>query len=123
MRRGCTLEPMKPAGRWITVSVLVAGSVALLAGAVPAQHTTSQGTDLEQQMRKRRFVVLPKPGPEAVTQDVDRATEALAARRGFDDVVRESRSPIGRRPNLDYDVKSGIQSRSVQGLGLVPLRP
>ncbi|MGH7393381.1 MAG: hypothetical protein ACREM3_28590 [Candidatus Rokuibacteriota bacterium] len=114
MTRGCTLGRMKPVRRRITVAILAAASVALLAGAVPAQPTLAPGTDLEQQRRQRRFVVQPKPDPVAVAQDVDRATEALAARRRFDDVVRESRSPIGRRPNLDYDVTSGIQSRSIQ---------
>jgi hypothetical protein len=102
--------------RWIVVAVLVASSIALVPGAVPAQNASPPTTDLEQRLTRRRFVVQPKPDPQVVDQDVQRATEALAAEPRFDEVVRESRNPIGRRPNLDYDVKSGIQSRNLQGV-------
>src|SRR5262245_27653916 len=112
----------RSAMRWIAVAVLTAASLGLLAGAVPAQDVTTQGTDMEQQMKRRRFMVQPKPDPQAVTQDVDRATEALRAEGRFDQTVRESRSPLSRRPNLDYDVTSGIQSRNVQS-GLKALQP
>ncbi len=103
--------------RWIAVPVLVASSVMLFASVVPAQDATSRSADLDQQRKQRRYVVQPKPDPQALTQDVDQATAALAAGRRFDQVVRETRSPIGRRPNLDYDVTSGIQSQNIRAAG------
>jgi len=109
--------------RWMVVSVLIASSVALLPNMGAAQSPISQGTEMEQQMKQRRYVVQPKPDPQAVTEDIARATEAMTAQQRFDRAVRDSLSPFRRRPDLDYDVSSGIQSRNLHGLPLrLPLR-
>ena len=107
--------------RRMVVSLLITSAGALLAAVAPAQNAVSQDTDIEQQMKRRRFVVQPKPDPQMITQDIDRVTELLAAQQRFDRAVRDSVSPLHRRPDLDYDVRSGIQSRNLRGLR-VPLR-
>jgi len=100
--------------RWIAIALVAASSSALLPAPAGAQATITQGTELEQQMTRRRHVVQPRPDAGAVRRDVDRAEEALAAERRLDEVVRESVSPLRRRPDLDDDVRSGIQSRNLR---------
>lgn len=89
--------------------------VALLATALPltaAAQSSSPGSagDLELQRKQRRSVVLPKPSPDQVRADADRAVSDFAATRSPGRMVRET-SPVGpsARPDLDYDVRSGIQ--------------
>jgi hypothetical protein len=64
------------------------------------------------QSKQRRSVVLPKPTPEQIRQDADTAVSEYAATRETGKVVRET-SPVrpSARPDLDDDVRSGIQSQ------------
>ena len=87
--------------------------VALLATALPltaAAQSSSPSSDLELQRKQRRSVVLPKPSPDQVRADADRAVSDFAATRSPGRIVRDT-SPVGpsARPDLDYDVRSGIQ--------------
>lgn len=103
---------------WRVVSTVVALSVALLPASGAAQGAFSTGTELQQQMKHRRYVVQPKPDSQVVTEDIGRGTEALVARERFERTVRDSASAFQRRPDLAHDVSGGIQSRSLQGLPL-----
>jgi hypothetical protein len=106
--------------RWM-VSVLIASSAALLPTVGSAQG--ARGVEMEQQLRQRRYVVQPKPDPQVVTEDIARATEAITAQQRFDRAVSDFLSPFRRRPDLDYDVSSGIQSRNLHRLPLnLPMR-
>jgi hypothetical protein len=92
-----------------------AGIAMLIAGlplAAAAQSSAPGTSDLEIQSKQRRSIVLPKPTPEQIRTDADAAVNEYAATRNPGKVVRET-SPVrpSARPDLDYDVKSGIQSQ------------
>ena len=90
--------------------------IALLSAALPlaaaAQSTTPTTGDLELQRKQKRSIVLPKQSPEEVRMDADRAVSEYAASQPMGRVVREN-SPVRppARPDLNYDVTSGSQSR------------
>lgn len=90
--------------------------LAFLAAALPlaaaAQSSSPSTGDLELQRKQRRSVVLPKPSPDQVRADADRAVSDYAATRAPGRIVRETLpTRPSARPDLDYDVKSGIQSQ------------
>ena len=62
-------------------------------------------------MKRKRAVVLPKQSPEQMKSDADRAVDEFAATRNPGAVVKQT-SPVrpSARPDLDYDVKSWIQT-------------
>jgi hypothetical protein len=97
------------------MKAVIALGAAIFATALPlvaaAQSTSPGTTDLESQRRQRRAVVLPKPSADQVRSDADRAVSEYAG-RSTDRVVRET-SPVrpSARPDLDYDVRTGIQSQ------------
>ena len=91
--------------------------VAILSATLPvvaaAQSKPPAGSgDLELQRKQKRSVVLPKQSPEQVRTDADRAVSDYAATRPTGRIVRET-SPVApsARPDLDRDVKGGIQSQ------------
>ena len=92
--------------------------VALLALSLPvvaaAQSKAPSSGDLEQQRKQKRSIVLPKQSPEQVAAEADRAVSDYAATRPTGRVVRET-SPVkpSARPDLDPDVRSGIQSKGI----------
>ncbi len=94
---------------------LVVG-ITLIATALPvvaaAQSSSPTTGDLSIERKQRRSIVLPKPSPEQVRADADRAVSEFAATQGPRRVVRET-DPTrpAARPDLDYDVKSGIQTQ------------
>ena len=98
-------------------STLILG-VAMLTAALPivaaAQSQSPATGDLELQRKTKRSVVLPKPTPEQARAEADRAVSDYAATRPTGRIVKET-SPVrpSPRPDLDYDVKNGIQSRGV----------
>jgi hypothetical protein len=96
-------------------STFALGIALLLAGlplAAAAQSSSPSTSDLEMQTKQRRSIVLPKPTPEQIRQDADVAVSEYAATRDPSTVVRDT-SPVrpSARPDLDYDVRSGIQSQ------------
>ena len=95
-----------------TLALGLAFLVAALPLAAAAQSSSPSTSDLELQRKQRRSVVLPTPNPDQVRADADRAVSDYAATRGPDRVVRET-APVrpSARPDLDYDVKSGIQGQ------------
>ena len=90
------------------IAILVVG----LPLAAFAQSPSPTARDLEMQTKQRRSVVLPKPTQEQIRQDADTAVSEYAATREPGKVVRET-SPVrpSARPDLDSDVRSGIQSQ------------
>jgi hypothetical protein len=66
------------------------------------------------QRNQKRSIVLPKPTPEQVRADADAAISEYASTLPSK-VVRET-SPVrpSARPDLDYDVTNGIQSRGLR---------
>jgi hypothetical protein len=100
----------------ITMKSLLALAVAVLGAALPVVAAAQAPTkgDLELQRKQKRSVVLPKQTPDEIRADADRAVSEYAAGSPPGNVVRET-SPVrpSARPDLDYDVKGGIQSRQL----------
>ena len=76
-----------------------------------AQAANSTETQLQMERRHRRAIVHPSPSAETIESDVQAAAAEAEQRHRQDETVRELRQPRSRRPDLDYDVKSGIQSQ------------
>ena len=96
-------------------STCAVGIVMLVVGLpLVAAAQSAPSTDLQIQTKQRRSVVLPKPTPEQVRQDADTAVSEFAASRNPSQVVRET-SPLRPpgRPDLNYDVTGGIQTRQL----------
>jgi hypothetical protein len=90
---------------------LVVVAALLAPDSVMAQAASPTETQLQMERRQRRTIVRPTPPAATVERDVDAAAAEVEQRRRQDDTVRELRRPLPRRPDLDYDVKSGIQSQ------------
>ncbi len=89
-------------------ALLLALATALLVPDVAgAQATTLGETQLRLEREQRRVIVAPSPSIETVERDA----EAAEQRQRQHDIVRDLARPLSRRPDLDYDVKSGIQSQ------------
>jgi hypothetical protein len=99
-----------------TMKSTLALGIAMLAVGLPltaaAQPPSPSTGDLELQHKQHRAVVLPKPSPDQVRAEADAAVSEYAATRYPSKVIRET-SPVrpSSRPDLDYDVKSGVQSQ------------
>ena len=63
----------------------------------------------------RRPPALPQqsPDPKVVEKDAGEAVAAIKARERSEEVIREMLRAPSRRPDLNYDVWSGIQSRNI----------
>ncbi len=83
------------------------GSMVGLAGAqAPA---TTPSTELRTTAKRSRPVVPPPPSPELAAGDAEKAAAQLRNEQALSEVTRASQD----RPDLSYDVKSGLQSRSL----------
>jgi hypothetical protein len=91
--------------------------IALLIVALPlaaaAQSPRSDGSDLSIERKQKRSIVLPKPSQEQMRRDADQAVSEYAAGQAAPGRLVNQTSPVrpSSRPDLDYDVKSGIQSQ------------
>src|SRR5262245_1107756 len=79
-----------------------------------AQETTEAplappGPDVEQRLKQKRDVVLPKPSDETVARDMDQATRELSEPERTDRLARPGRERAISRPELDSAVVNGIQ--------------
>ena len=92
--------------------------VALLATALPlaaaGQSPTPSTDDLTMEKKQKRSIVLPKPSPDQVRADAERAVSEYAATQDPRRIVNQT-SPVRppTRPDLDDDVKNGIQSKGI----------
>ena len=91
------------------IALALSGLPLVAAAQAPPPAT---GGDLELQRQQRRAVVLPKPGPDQVRDDANRAVSDYAGTPSPGNLVRET-SPVrpSARPDLDRDVREGIQSQ------------
>ena len=102
---------------------MVAGVlVAILAFPLPAgAQETSPGRDalpLEirraREMMLRRPIVHPAPQRDEAVGEAERAAAEYERTQRGEALMRESSRPSTRRPDLGYDVYSGIQQRNIQ---------
>ena len=68
---------------------------------------------LEVTISHRHPAVQPPPDPELVTKEAEQAVRELEARQRDDEALRQSIPKPSARPDLNYDVWSGIQSRGL----------
>jgi hypothetical protein len=69
-------------------------------------------TQLEMQREpQRRVIVRPTPSAETIQRDVRESATDAAQHQRQREIVSDLRRPLPRRPDLDYDVKNGIQSQ------------
>jgi hypothetical protein len=81
--------------------------------AATAQAPAPPDGDMQIERKQRRAIVLPKPHPDEVRADANRALDDYVG-RSTGNVVKET-SPVrpSPRPNLDSDISRGIQSDRV----------
>ncbi len=92
--------------------IVVVSLIMLLAGCAMGQQAASPVTSLESKIKHKRFVVLPRPTPEAVDQDIAAVMAELQAAERREELVRQvTRPPL--RPDLDDTVSGSIQSRNL----------
>jgi hypothetical protein len=91
--------------------MLAVAAALLVPDVVMAQAASPTETQLQMERRQRRVIVRPSPSPETVERDVQAAAAEAEQRQRQEETVRELRRPLPRRPDLDYDIKSGIQSQ------------
>lgn len=98
------------------IRTLVAAALALLVPAPVLAQAASPGSEtrLEMERRQRRPVVRPAPPAETVERDAHGAAEEVEQQRRREETLRGVTRPVPRRPDLDYDVKSGIQSQRLR---------
>lgn len=85
----------------------------LAAPAVVLGEEPSASLQLELKPPRTRPLGLSSPRPEIVQADTARAISEIKARERLDEVIRETIQGPRRRPDLNYDVFSGIQSRNL----------
>jgi hypothetical protein len=90
---------------------IVATAAVLVPGPVVGQASSPTETELQMERQQRRAILRPTPPPEGLERDVQEAAAEAEQRRRQDAIVRELQRPLPHRPDLDYDVKSGIQSQ------------
>jgi hypothetical protein len=105
------------------ISRVVAGVlVAILAFPLTAgAQETSAGRDaLPLELRRapettlRRPIVHPAPQRDEAVGEAERAAAEYERTQRGEALMRESSRPATRRPDLGYDVYSGIQQRNIQ---------
>ncbi len=87
----------------------------LVGGALPAGAQERSGElRLELKLARKPAVVQPAPDPKIAEQDTEQAIAEVRARERSEGLVREMLRAPSRRPDLHYDVWSGIQARNVR---------
>ena len=91
----------------------LAGLVIAMPLVAAAQAPPTTG-DLQIERKQKKAVVLPKPSPEQVRSDADRAVSDYVEGRAWTDTARET-SPVQppTRPDLSRDVTGGIQQQQI----------
>ena len=112
MRRGYTA---------LMVLRLVASAlVALLPLTAAAQDAPGQDPSALELRRAResprRAIVHPAPPLDEAVREAERATAEYESAQRAAELLREQSSAAARRPDLSYDVTSGIQQRNLQRL-------
>ena len=98
----------------ILAAFLAFPSIARAQTTPPAQGTIPLEQRHEQPSAPRRPIVRPDGQRDQAVGEAERdAAEYERTQRG-DSLVREQSRPMPRRPDLGYDVYSGIQQRNIQ---------
>jgi hypothetical protein len=97
------------------MTAMIATALALLIAATPlaaAAQSPASPDDLQLEMKRKRAIVLPKQSPDEMRSDAERAVDEYAAGRRSGALVDQT-SPVRppERPDLGYDVKTGIQGQ------------
>ena len=69
---------------------------------------------LELTLARKPPVIHPRPDPKTAEQDAEQAIAEVETRKRDERLMRETAPAAPRRPDLHYDVLSGIQSRGLQ---------
>ena len=93
----------------------IALALALLTTMLPvaaAAQSAAGSNDLQLEKKGKRAIVLPKQSPDQVRSDANQAVDDFAASKNTGPLVNQT-SPVrpSTRPDLDYDVKSGVQGQ------------
>jgi hypothetical protein len=101
---------MKPTG-WVLLLAVLAWVP--LGGPLAWGEQPSPELRLELKLaRKPRGVEQPAPDPRIAEEDTEKALAEIQVRERTEELVRETLRLPSRRPDLSYDVWSGIQARN-----------
>ena len=83
----------------------------------PGQHPSVLEMRRDRDSTPRRPIVHPAPPVDEAVRDAERATAEYERAQRAEELLREQKSSAAnRRPDLDYDVTSGIQQRNLLNL-------
>jgi hypothetical protein len=91
----------------VILAALITAS--LLTPVLASAQSAAVDTQLQLEAKRKRLVVRPEPPVAAAVRDADRAASESAA----GEMVREANDPVYRHPQLDYDVTSAVQARTI----------
>ena len=91
-------------------------SVMLLLPSIAAAQSAAVDNPIQMETRRQRLIVRPEPPVGAAVRDAERAASETSAA----ELAREASEPQRRAPQLDYDVTSAIQGRSLPRANLRP---
>lgn len=108
-RGGCSvdLEVMVIRGVFLVMALVLVPLPALAQSALPTDP------DMQQKIRQKRIIVQPRPAPDVVQRDAERAIDELAAERRLDGILRDVNPSVQRRPDLSEATQGGIQTREL----------
>ena len=98
--------------RILSIALVAIASIVVVPLAGFAQSGVVQG-DVRQEIKRKRFLVLPTPPPETVRQDAARVTEELEAKQRHEALMQPSVTPPRSRPELDHGIVNEIQGQQV----------
>jgi hypothetical protein len=103
------------------LAVALASSAVVLAsgvGAAGAQEARPGDApaqlELKRDAKPPRPIVRPESDENQATSDAAKAAAEYEQRQRDEGIVREQAPQVPRRPDLGYDVNSGIQQRNIQ---------
>jgi len=101
------------------VAVAAFVALVLLMPTLARAQSAAVDTQLQLEAKRKRLIVRPEPPVAAAVRDADRAASDIAAA----ELTREANDPVRRHPQLDYDVTTSIQARSIPRSVLQPRGP
>ncbi len=95
--------------------VMLPAALALLQVPAPAVRAEQPAGSLQLHLAlsRRLPAAQPVPDPQVAAKEVEQAIAEIQARERRDELIRELMQNRLRRPDLDRDVWSGIQSRNL----------
>ena len=101
-------------GMVVRVAAAAALAVVLMVSSAGAQESQSPTTLELTRDSKPRPVVRPEADPGAATGEAEKAAAEYEQRQRDEALMREQTRPTFSRPDLGYDVTSGIQQRNLR---------